>query len=175
MEYFSTIILVVLLVLIVRESRAGSQAVKSDPNVQLKPSERFRTLRMQMLEPLVALVVVGSLLVTDLEREPVHGLAALVGAAAGYAFGAYRARSTYVAAVPAHRGVILRYSVESFVALGLLIVIKIVAEQNLLPDGDIFRIVLAALLGFLLMESFARVFALVRRYRRDESAALPAA
>ena len=67
MEYFSTIVLVVLLVLIVRESRAGSQAVKSDPSVQLKPSERFRTLRMQMLEPQVALVVVGSLLVTDLE------------------------------------------------------------------------------------------------------------
>ena len=173
MEYYSTILLVVLLVLIVRESRAGSQAVKSDPSVHLKRSERFRTLKMQMLEPLVALVVVGSLLITDLEREPVHGLAALVGAAAGFAFGVYRARSTYVAAVPAHRGVILRYSVESFVALGLLIVIKLVAEQNLLPDGDIFRIVLAALLGFLLMESFARVFTLVRRYRRDESAALP--
>ena len=174
MEYFSTIVLVVLLVLIVRESRAGTRAVKSDPSVQLKPSERFRTLKMQMLEPLVALVVVGSLLVTDLEREPVHGLAALVGAAAGFAFGAYRARSTYVTAVPAHRGVILRYSVESFVALGLLIVIKLVAEQNLLPDGDLFRVVLAGLLGFLLMESFARVFNLFRRYRRDESAAVSA-
>jgi len=31
----------------------------------------------------------------------------------------------------------------SFPALGLLIVIKLVAEQNLLPDGDIFRVIIA--------------------------------
>lgn len=166
MENVSLIILLVLLVLIARESRAGTRAVKSDPSVQLKSSERFRTIKMQMLEPLVAVVVVGSLLLTDLERAPAHGIAALVGGVAGYAFGAYRARSTYVAAVPAHKGVILRYSVESFVALGLLLVIKIVAEQDLLPDGEIFGIVLAGLLGFLLVESIARVLTLVRFYRR---------
>ena len=175
MESYSSILLLVLLVLIVRESRAGAQAVKGDPSVVLKKSERFRTLRMQMLEPLVAALVVGSLLITDLEREPVHGLAALVGGVVGLLFGAYRARSTYVAAVPQHKGVILRYSVESFVALGLLVVIKLVAERNLLPDGDIFRIVLAALLGFLLVESIARVAVLVRFYRRDEVAATPVA
>ena len=119
-ENVSSILLLVLLVLIARESRAGTKAAQADPSIELKASERFRTLRMQMLEPLVAVLVVGSLLLTDLEREPAHAIAALVGAAAGYAFGAYRARSTYVSAVPAHRGVILRYSVESFVALGLL-------------------------------------------------------
>jgi hypothetical protein len=175
MENYSSILLLVLLVLIVRESRAGSQAVKGDPSVVLKPNERFRTLRMQMLEPLVAILVVGSLIITDLEREPVHGIAALVGGVAGFVFGAYRARSTYVAAVPRHKGVILRYSVEAFVALGLLIVIKLVAERDLLPDGDVFRIVLAALLGFLLVESVARVYSLVRFYRRDESVVAAAA
>lgn len=171
MENISLIILLVLIALIVRENREGNRAIKADPSVQLKPSERFRTLRMQMLEPVVAVVVVGSLLLTDLEREPVHRIAALAGAAAGYAFGAYRARATYVAAVPAHRGVILRYSVEAFAALGLLLVIKIVAERDLLPDGDIFRVILAALLAFLLVESVARVLTLVRAYRRDEAAA----
>jgi hypothetical protein len=94
-----------------------------------------------------------------------------VGGIVGYAFGAYRARTTYVAAVPAHKGVILRYSLESFAALGLLIVIKLVAEQNLLPDGDILRTIIAALLGFLLVETFARVITLLRCYRRDETAA----
>jgi hypothetical protein len=73
--------------------------------------------------------------------------------------------------VPAHKGVILRYSVESFVALGLLIVIKLVAEQDLLPEGDIFRFVIAGLLAFLLVESCARVIMLVRYYRRDAAAA----
>jgi hypothetical protein len=173
-ESYSSILLLVLLVLIVRESRAGTQAIKGDPSVRLKKSDRFRTLRMQMLEPLVAVLVVGSLLITDLEREPIHGLAALVGGGLGFLFGAYRARSTYVAAVPRHKGVILRYSVESFVALGLLVVIKFVAERNLLPEGDIFRTVLAALLGFLLVESIARVAVLVRYYRRDEAAEVPA-
>lgn len=170
MENISLIILLVLLVLIARESRAGSRAVRSDPSIELESSQRFRTLRMQMLEPLVAVVVVGSLLLTDLERAPAHAFAALVGAVAGYAFGAYRARSTYVAAVPAHKGVILRYSVESFMALGALLVIKIVAEQDLLPDGEIFGVILAGLLGFLLVESIARVLTLVRSYRRDAAA-----
>ena len=54
---------------------------------------------------------------------------------------------------------------------GLLIVIKLVAEQNVLPDGDIFRLIIATLLGFLLVESFARVIMLLRYYRRDETAA----
>jgi hypothetical protein len=169
-ENASLIILLVLLILIARESRAGKQAVQSDPNVQLQPKERFRTLKMQLLEPWVAVVVVGSLLLTDLGREPVHGLAAIVGGVAGYAFGAYRARSTYVTAVPAHRGVVLRYSLESFVALGLLVVIKVVAERDLLPEGDVFRVVLAGLLAFLLVESAARVFTIVRYYRRDKAA-----
>lgn len=171
MESYSSILLLVLLVLIVRESRVGNQAVKGDPNVLLKSNERFRTLRMQMLEPLVAVLVVGSLLLTDLEREPVHALVAVVGGVLGFAFGAYRARSTFVAAVPRHKGVILRYSVESFVALGLLVVIKLVAERNLLPEGDIFRVILAALLGFLLVESIARVAVLVRYYRRESAVA----
>lgn len=171
MEYASSLLVLVLIVLIVREGREGTQAIKSDPSVQLKGNERFRTLRMQMLEPLLAIVVVGSLLLTDLERSPLHAIVAVVGAVAGYAFGAYRARSTYVAAVPQHKGVILRYSVESFVALGLLVVIKLVAERDLLPEGDVFRALIATLLAFLLVESIARVLVLVRHYRRDEAAA----
>lgn len=88
---------------------------------------------------------------------------------AGYAFGVYRARTTFVASVRDHRGVILRYSIESFVALGVLVVVKLVAEQNLLPDGEVFHAIIAALLGFLVVESCARVLALVRYYRRDEA------
>jgi len=61
-------------------------------------------------------------------------------------------------------------SFEAVVALAVLLVIKVVAEQNLLPDGDIFRAVLAGLLGFLLVESCARVFTLMGYYRRDEAA-----
>lgn len=172
MENYTSILLLVLLAVIARESRRGTQAIKGDPNVRLQPNERFRTLAMQMLEPLFAVVVVGSLLLTDLERRPTHAFVALLGGVAGYVFGAYRARSTYVAAVPAHKGVILRYSVESFAALGLLIVIKLVAEQDLLPEGGIFRTIIAGLLGFLLVETCARVITLVRYYRRDEEASV---
>jgi len=169
-ERITSLILVVVLVLIVREFRVGKRVVENNPNVTLKPRERFRTLRLQMLEPVVAIVVVGSLLVTDLEREPVHALVALGGGVAGFAFGAYRARTTYVASVPAHKGLILLLSFEAVVALAVLLVIKVVAEQNLLPDGDIFRVVLAGLLGFLLVESCARVYTLMGYYRRDEAA-----
>ena len=167
---FEYILFLVVLALMAREYRRGREAVKSDPSIQLKGNERFRTLTSQVLDPVFALVVVGSILLTDLENAPEHAIAAVIGAAAGYAFGAYRARSTYVSSVPAHNGVILRYSVETFVALGLLVVIKVVAEQDLLPDGGIFRVIIAALLAFLLVESVARVITLVRYYRRDEAA-----
>ena len=73
--------------------------------------------------------------------------------------------------MPAHKGVILRNSVESFLALGLLVVIKLVAQQDLLPEGGIFRVIIAGLLGFLLVESGARVLTLIRYYHRDEAAA----
>ncbi|MCE0486969.1 hypothetical protein [Ornithinimicrobium sediminis] len=43
------------------------------------------------------------------------------------------------------------------------------AEDDLLPDREVFRIAVAGLLGFLLMESIARVLTLVRFYRRDEA------
>jgi hypothetical protein len=46
----------------------------------------------------------------------------------------------------------------------------VVAERDLLPEGDVFRVVLAGLLAFLLVESAARVFTVVRYYRRDKAA-----
>ncbi len=121
-------------------SRQGLTQAQIAQLIGRSQPEVSRLLRFHGL----ALVVVGSLLVSDLERSPAHTIVAVVGGIVGYAFGAYRARTTYVAAVPAHKGVILRYSLESFAALGLLIVIKLVAEQNLLPDGDIFRIIIAS-------------------------------
>ncbi len=167
METYSTILVLVIVVLLVRELRAGNQIAQSDPSVRLESGQRFRTLRMQALEPVLALVIIGSILVSDLERAPVHAIVAAVGGVAGYLFGWYRARSTYVASYPAQRGIVLRYSIESFVALGLLVVIKVVAEQDLLPDGEVFRSIVAALLGFIVVESVARVVTLVRFYRRD--------
>ncbi|WP_062390071.1 hypothetical protein [Demequina iriomotensis] len=174
METYSTILVLLIAALLVRELRAGNAIAASEPSVDLQPGERFRTLRMQMLEPVLALVVVGAILLSDLERTPTHALVAAVGAAAGCAFGWYRARSTYVASHPAHRGVVLRYSVESFVALALLVAIKIVAEQDLLPDGGAFRAIVAALLGFILVESLARVVTLVLYFRRAEASAASA-
>ena len=172
---FEYILFLVVLALMAREYRRGREAVTSDPSIQLKGNERFRTLTSQVLDPIFALVVVGSILLTDLENAPEHAIAAVVGAIVGYAFGAYRGRTTYVAAVPAHKGVILRYSVETIITLGLLVVIKLVAEQDLLPEGGIFRVIIAGLLGFLLVESAARVITLVRYYRRDDATTVPVA
>lgn len=168
METTSSLVALALLVAIVRELRAGNKIAKSDPSLRLRSSERFRTVRMQVLEPGLALVIVGSLLASDVAQTPTHVAFAVAGGAIGYAFGVYRARSTFVASVPAHRGVILRNSIESYAALGLLVVVKIVAEQDLLPEGDMFRSIVTALLGFLLVESTARVITLVRFFRRGD-------
>lgn len=175
METISLAVVVVLLVLIARESRAGARALAAEPDaVRLEPRQRFRTLRMQTMEPMIAVVVVGSLLVTDLERAPVHALMAFGGAVAGYFFGAYRARVAYVAAIPRLRGVVLRYSIESVLALVALLVIKLVAERDVLPENGLFHLVVAGLLGFLLAESVARLVTLLRLYRRDADALAPA-
>jgi hypothetical protein len=122
---------------------------------------------MQLLEPVLALVIVGALLVSDLAGEPFHFVAALVGGAGGVVFGVYRARATFVTSVPARRGVILRTTVESIVALAVLIVITLMVEEDLLPDSGVFPIVVAALLAFLVVESCARVWMIMRWYARD--------
>jgi hypothetical protein len=171
---FEYLLFVAVLALMAREYRRGREVVRSDATIQLKGNERFRTITSQVLDPVFAVAVVGSILLTDLEHSPSHWVAALVGAAAGYAFGAYRARITFVASVPAHKGMILRYSLETVVTLALLVIIKLVAERDLLPEGGIFRLVIAGLLGLLLVESAARVLTLVRYYRRDEAAAVTA-
>jgi hypothetical protein len=42
-ERISSIIVLVLAVLIVRENRRGAKVVKSDPSIQLQSSQRFTT------------------------------------------------------------------------------------------------------------------------------------
>ncbi|MBM6403951.1 hypothetical protein JQN72_06800 [Phycicoccus sp. CSK15P-2] len=172
MEGSSSIVVLGVIALIARELKRGREIVRSDLGLQerLASNERFRTVRMQALEPVLALVIVGSLLAEDIAHTPLHLGVALAGAVIGAVFGLYRARSTYVGSVPEHKGLVLRYSVESVAALGLLIVVKLVAELDALPEGTVFASIVALLLGFLLVESGARVVTLVRYYRRDAAA-----
>lgn len=64
--------------------------------------------------------------------------------------------------MPAHGGLILRYGVESVVTPAVLVAVDLVAEQNLLHEGEVFAATIAVLLGFLLVECWARVLTLVR-------------
>lgn len=95
------------------------------------------------------------------------------GAVVGAAFGVYRARSTFVRAVPALHGVVLRFSIESVLALLLLLIVKLVAERDLLPREGVFPFLVIGLLAFLLAESVARLAVVLVRYRRELVATSP--
>ena len=166
-EQLTTVIVLLLAVLIVKELRRSNAIAEQDETIQLGRFQRLRTLRMQYLEPLFALVIVGSLVVSDLAKSAWHVVAMVAGALLGLWFGAFRAKATYIAAYPKYEAVVLRTNKEAVVSILLLIAVKLLAEQDILPDSGIFPTIVAFLLGFLFVESFARVF-MVKRYYDDE-------
>ncbi len=161
------------LVVMVREIRRGREIAAAHPGLHLRKGERFRTLLLQVIEPVFALVVVGSVFLSHVDAGLPSMLWAAVGAIVGAAFGVYRARSTFVRAVPALHGVVLRFSIESVLALLLLLIVKLVAEQDLLPREGVFPFLIVGLLAFLLAESVARLAVVVQRYRRESVATSP--
>lgn len=170
----SSFIVLMVLAVMVREIRRGRQIAASNPGLHLSKGERFRTLPLQVIEPVFAVVVVGSVFLSHADTSPSSLSWAAGGAVIGVAFGAYRARSTFVRAVPAHHGVVLRFSIESVLALLLLLIVKLVAEQDLLPRQGILPFLIVGLLAFLLAESVARLAVVLLRYRRESAATTPA-
>jgi positive regulator of sigma E activity len=166
-KQLTTVVVLMLAVLIVKELRRSNAIAEQDEMIQLEKFQRLRTLRMQYLEPLFAFVVVGSLVAADIAKSAWHVVAMIAGALLGLWFGAYRAKTTYIAAYPRYEAVVLRTNKESIISVLILIAMKILAEQDILPDSGIFPTIVAFLLGFLFVESFARVF-MVKRYYDDE-------
>ncbi len=169
MEQFSTLAVLVLLVVIAKEFRRSNAIVKENDDITLKKFHRFRTLRMQYLEPLVAIIIVGTLVATDIANSFLHIFAIAAGVILGIWFGAYRAKTTYIRAYPKYKAVVLHTNKEAALSLAALIVIKIFAEQDILPETGVFPIIVAFLLGLLLVESLARVYMVKRYYDRDSS------
>lgn len=162
---FNVVALVILVVLLIVLIRLRRQGVRDSAFVELSSKQRLRPIKMEMIDPLVELLVVGILLYGDLTRNLAHVAAALVGVVPGIAFGIYRARLLYVRAEPKYKAVVLTRSGAEYIALALLVIVKIVAETVTVELGPVSMII-TGLLALILAESFTRSIVTYRRYKQ---------
>lgn len=172
MEAVFSIFGLVLIIAILRLNRSVAAA----GDVTLEPHQRLRPVLMQLLEPPLEIAVVGVVLWDDLTLNAEHLVAGLVGAVPGVVIGVYRARIMYVRAVPQHHAVVLTRSAAEYVALGIVIAARIVADNQIdeTDQSGPLSLVITALLVMVLVESIARVAAISLRYRGDAAGAPPA-
>lgn len=170
-EALSGTVLIVVVLALLWQTRKGRQ-VSSARQVDLAPGERFRQLRMEQLEPVIDVMLVGTILWADLSQNVDHVIAGAIGLLPGIAFGAYRARLMYVRSYPELRGVVLRRSLNEYIAVAVLIVVKLLAEDHqLLPNTGWFSLLITGLLAFVVAESVGRSVVITRWYHRDTARA----
>lgn len=170
-EALSGVVLIVVVGALLWQTRKGRK-VSAARKVDLAPGERFRPLRMEQLEPVIDVFLVGTILWADLTRNVDHVVAGAIGLLPGIAFGIYRAKLMYVRSYPELQGVVLRRSTNEYIAVAVLIVVKYLAEDHqLLPNTGWFSLVITGLLAFVVAESIGRSVVITRWYRRDTARA----
>ena len=90
----------------------------------LPKGERLRPIVITWLDPVISILVIGSVFWDLVSRDLSHVLAALVGAAVAVPIGLARAHTQYVRAVPNVRAVVFRRSGLEYGLLGLLLAMR---------------------------------------------------
>ncbi len=155
--------LIVAAALLVRKGRLHPAAK------DLEPRQRIRPLALELLDPLIAVALVGPLLWHELAKGVSYVGMALLGAAVGVAIGVLRARVMFVRALPQSRSVILTRSTAEYLLLGLLFVLKLSEDAIDRVHSGPFTLVLTALLALAVVESFGRSIAITLTYRRESA------
>lgn len=170
-EALSGAVLIVVVVALLWQTRKGRK-VSTARKVELAQGERFRQLRMEQLEPVIDVFLVGTILWADLTRNVDHVIAGAIGLVPGIAFGLYRAKLMYVRSVPELQGVVLRRSLNEYIAVAVLLIVKYLAEDHgVLPNTGWFSLLVTALLAFVVAESIGRSVVITRWYGRDTARA----
>jgi hypothetical protein len=164
--YFVLVVLVVIAIL-------RSRSIRQNRDVVLNKGERLRPLVITMLDPLVSIVLIGSVLWTLMMRSNGHVVAALVGAAIGVPIGMARAKVMYVRAVKESQSVVFRRSAMEYGLLGLLLVLRIAESSISHLHNEVVTYVLTAGIALAVVESIARAAAIVVKYRRDPGLPAP--
>lgn len=161
---FETVVLLCLVFAAAMLVRKG----RLDPAAQgLDRRQRIRPLPLEWLDPLIAVVLVGSALWTTVYSDPAHIGVALLGAVIGIPIGLARARVMFVRALPSSKSVILTRSTTEYLLLGLLLCLRLGGNAIARSHSHAGLYVLAALLGLAVAESAARSAAITIRYRKS--------
>lgn len=106
------------------------------------------------------------ILYDDVTRDRNHMVAGLIGVLAGVAIGTYRAKILYVRAVPEYKSVILTRSTKEYIAIVLLVVVRVFAEYWKIDLGAL-TLIITALLALIVSEAIVRSGMTLWKYRKE--------
>jgi hypothetical protein len=161
----------VVLVLLVVIAIMRNRGLRQNRDIVLNKGERLRPVAITMLDPVISIVLVGTVLWSFMTRNDAHFGVALVGAALGIPFGMARARVMYVRAVGTAKSVVFRRSAIEYGLLALLLALRIAEDSISHLRSGFASYLLTALIALAVAESIARAVAIYLHYRRDTSLA----
>lgn len=157
-------VLIVLLLFDLKYMRASRKIARS---IGLPKGQWLRVVKTLMIDPICEAMAIAILLGADIIQNWEHAVVAAIGALAGVAVGRYRYGIQYVRAVPEYKAIVFVRSQAEYVALTILFVVSILAEQTQIPVVGPLNLLITALLALILSESISRATFSYRRYRRD--------
>ena len=143
---------------LVRKGRADPLAAN------LPPRQRIRPILLEMLDPLLAVVVVGPVLAHELNLNTWHVLAGLIGISVGIPIGLLRSRVQFVRAIKSSQSVVLTRSRAEYALVILLVILRSSEDSIRQNHTTSITLLLAMLLGLPIGESFARSVSMVNKY-----------
>ncbi len=157
------LILCVVIVIMVRRGRA------TGATAGLVKGERARPIGITMLDPLLSVIVIGSVAAHLVTLGATHVIVAIVGGIAGVAIGVARAKVMYVRRIPGSNNIVLRRSAIEYGLLLLLVVLRTVEGSIEHSSASWASLVLTSLVYLALVEAIVRAGIIVYRFLRDAS------
>ena len=156
------LVLVVLFAIVasalVRKGRADPLAAN------LPPRQRIRPILLEMIDPLLAIVVVGPVLAHELNLNTWHVLAGLIGISVGIPIGLLRSRVQFVRAIKSSQSVVLTRSRAEYALIILLVILRSSEGSIRQNHTTSITLLLAMLLALPIGESFARSVSMGNKY-----------
>lgn len=151
------IVIVIVIATLVRRGRLSARGG------QLTRGERVRPIAITLLDPVISVIVIGSIFWRLASTDATHVTAAILGGAAGVAVGWARARVMFVRAMPESNNIVLRRSVWEYALLALLIVVRLV-ESDLTRRTGFESLLLTVFVSLGLVEAIARSSFIVAKF-----------
>ena len=165
------VLLLVILILDIKYIRDSKRIAKA---LDLPKGQWVRLVKSLAFDPLIELFVVGVVLVQDLVQNWEHVVVGAFGAVIGLLVGHYRFRIQYVRALAEQKAIVFVRSRAEYVALSLLVIVRIVAEQHQIPVVGALTLLITFLLAIVVFESIGRAWFSYRQYKQETAQAATA-